>query len=104
MINFYIAPLIREVAEKIISKREDGNYCYVLIEEVLYAYAVTFVKYKPKHKTNNQLYFGRSGNPEAISKDDEMDLRVSKKWRELYLNLAHQLIALLSNLNEPEVT
>ena len=64
--------MIAELAEKIMAKTKahDQNYCFGLIEEVLYGYAVTFVKYRPKFKVNSQLYFGKNGNPEGISGED----------------------------------
>ena len=92
MLNGFIGPLLKEIVEKTVSKQEGLNYFGTLAEESLYGYAVTFLKYKPKHKQNNQGYFGKGGNPDPVNKDEQMDLKIGQHWKDNYLNLTHQLI------------
>lgn len=39
-----------------------------LTEDTLNRYSVLFLKYKPKPKQQNSMYFGKSGSPAKVSK------------------------------------
>jgi hypothetical protein len=62
-----------------------------LLEETLHHYALTEIKYKARPKQQKSLYFGRSGSPEKQSKQDQDELKIKGKWKELYVGLVVQL-------------
>jgi hypothetical protein len=67
-------------------------------EETLFGYAITFMKYRPKHKLNSQLYFGHKGNPDPLSKEDELDLRIGLRWKDIYLGEVMHLLKMAETI------
>lgn len=62
-----------------------------LLEDSLQLYANLEIKYKPKPKQQASMYFGRKGSPEKVSKQEEDELYIKEKWKDLMLGLITRL-------------
>lgn len=72
MVNFYSINLLKTVVERLLPDTEAGfPFIASLLEDTLHAYVVTEIKYKTKIKQQKSLYFGKSGSPEKISREEE---------------------------------
>ena len=77
LVNFYAISLLKTVVERMLPDTDSGiPFISSLLEDTLHAYAVTEIKYKSKMKQQKSLYFGRSGSPDKISKQEEEEQQI----------------------------
>lgn len=95
LLNFSLGRLLKEVAEKVMGEEEAGvPFLEKLVEEVLQLYGSLEVRYKPRPKQQQSMYFGRKGSPERVSKQEEAELLVKEKWKQVLLGLVMALLDL----------
>jgi hypothetical protein len=74
-----------------------------LLEDTLHQYALTEIKYKPRPKQQKSMYFGKSGSPDKHSKQEEEEMLIKEKWKELYLGLTKRITDLAFSEENEEV-
>lgn len=77
LLNYYLGALLKEIVQKVSSDSETGvPFFEKLVEDVLQLYGTLEVKYRPKPKQQQSLYFGRKGSPEKQNKQEEDELAI----------------------------